>query len=217
MPPPQCPECGRFLATAFVEQITTEPAPCPGCGTELSLAPEEPSDEAVAPETSPPVPPPAATLPPDGDAGAVDVLDEGPSDEAPDADDAEDADDGTDDDLDVELGDTSGPATEAPDGDEVAADGPPLTPAAAAVAADVEPEPTTSVRPPDRAPDRDPLEGWDQSGSLPAPADELDPVELAVGAGVGLLLGMLLGGRRHRGLGALLGALLGAVASRLRG
>lgn len=166
MPPPQCPECGRFLATAFVEQITSEPAPCPGCGTELSLAPQDPDDE--------------------GDDAQLDVEDDATTEPA---------------------------ATEAPDGEDVPADdGPPLTPAAAGVAADVEPEPTTSVRPPDR----DPLEGWDQSGTLPAPTDELDPVELAVGAGAGLLLGLLLGGRDHRGLGALLGALLGAVVTRLR-
>ncbi len=218
MPPPQCPECGRFLATAFVEQITSEPAPCPGCGTELSLAPEDPDDDAVTPEEPPPVPPPAAALPADEPAGAADALAE--EADAPEADDEADddgdaeADDDGDADPDVELGATTEPAaTEVPDGEEVAeADGPPLTPAAAAVVDDVEPEPSTSVRPPDR----DPLEGWDQSGTLPAPADELDPVELAVGAGVGLLLGLVLGGREHRGLGALLGALLGAVVTRLR-
>lgn len=222
MPPPQCPECGRFLATAFVEQITTEPAPCPGCGTELSLAPDDGADGAAKPDEAPPVPPPAATLPADEAAGVEEALDE--DDAADDDSDADAATDDVDATDDVELGDTTEPAsTEVPDGEETAADTQPdvdvapLTPAAAAVLDDVEPEPETSVRPPDRAPDRDPLEGWDQSGTFPAPPAEPDPTVLAAGAGLGLLLGLLLGGREHRGLGALLGAVLGAVLTRLRG
>jgi len=80
--------------------------------------------------------------------------------------------------------------------------------------ADVAPEPMTSVRPPDR----DPLDGWDQGGNATAPTpDEFDPAVVAAGAGAGLLLGLLLAGRDHRGLGALLGAVLGAVIARLRG
>lgn len=231
MPPPQCPECGRFLATAFVEQITNEPAPCPGCGTELSLATDEP-DDAAAPQDAPPVPPPAATLPAEDAAGADDALDDDAADESGDDGDASDGDASDDDadedpdddvgdasvDLDVDLGETTEPAsTEVPDGDEDDQEAaPPLTPAAAAVE-DVEPEPETSVRPPDRTPDRDPLEGWDRSGSLPTPADDPDPAVLAAGAGAGLVVGLVLGGRDHRGLGALLGAVLGAVLARLRG
>lgn len=212
MPPPQCPECGRFLATAFIEQIRTEPAPCPGCDTQLSHAAQDAGATPVEPR---PVPPPAATLPEQGAVGAADALDD--QDETGDEAAGDDADAG--DDLDVTLGDTTTPASTTPpvgEGSD-APSGAPLTPAAAAVSTDVEPEPTTAVRPPDRRPDRDPLEGWDAAGTLPAPPAEPDPVVLAIGAGAGLVLGLLLGGRRHRGLGALLGALLGAVAARLRG
>lgn len=183
MPPPQCPECGRFLATAFVETIRTEPAPCPRCGTELSLAEEdeEPGDGAT-PEEAPPVPPPAATLPAEEAAGAGDAVDE------------------------VAADDESAPAAAA------------QPPATGSVLDDVEPEPESSVRPPDLAPERDPLAGWDESGTLSArDHDEPDPAVLAAGAGLGLLVGLLLGGRDHRGLGALLGAALGAVVARLRG
>lgn len=35
MPPVQCPECGRFLKKSFVASLADEPAPCPGCETEL--------------------------------------------------------------------------------------------------------------------------------------------------------------------------------------
>lgn len=194
MPPPQCPECGRFLATAFVEKIKAEPAPCPGCGTELSLAEDEAAEADVAtPEESPPVPPPAATLPEEGAAGAGDALDDD---------------------------DATGPAaTEAPDGEEDADTGgaPAVPPPAATLPDDVEPEPETSVRPPDLEAERDPLAGWDESPTITAPDQDVDPAVLAAGAGVGLLLGLLLGGRDHRGLGALLGAVLGAVVARLRG
>ncbi len=34
--PRRCPECGRFLATAFVEGLLDEPAPCPRCETVLT-------------------------------------------------------------------------------------------------------------------------------------------------------------------------------------
>lgn len=207
MPPPQCPECGRFLATAFVETIRSEPAPCPGCGTELSL--EEERGEATAPEESPPVPPPAAALPDEEAAGAADALDA--------------ADDEDDESL-AGVATSEPAATEAPDGEEPAEDDAavdlPATPApAATLPEDVEPEADASVRPPDQAPaeQRDPLEGWDRTATAPVGGDEPDPTVLAAGAGVGLVLGLLLGGRDHRGLGALLGAALGAAVARLRG
>jgi hypothetical protein len=116
-----------------------------------------------------------------------------------------------------------------PDGGErVVSNGPPPPPQVATAEApaassapvlpdDVAPEPETSVRPPDLRPERDPLEGWDESGTLPAPAAQPDPVVLGVSVGAGLFLGLLLGGRDHRGLGAFLGALLGAAVARLRG
>jgi hypothetical protein len=36
VPPTQCPECGRFLANAFVTGLADAPAPCPRCGAELT-------------------------------------------------------------------------------------------------------------------------------------------------------------------------------------
>ena len=173
MPPPQCPECGRFLATAFVEQIATEPAPCPGCGAELSFEPEDDTPAAAASSG-------------DEDTAGDDVADEGAAPE----------------------GDSAAPEDEDVDAPH---------PAPADAPGDVEPDPGTAVRPPDRPADRDPLAGWDETVTLPAPDDELDPAVLAAGVGIGALLGILLGGRDHRALGALLGALLGAVVSRLRG
>ena len=38
MPPQQCPECGRFLKNALIENLAQEPAPCPGCDVELTSA-----------------------------------------------------------------------------------------------------------------------------------------------------------------------------------
>lgn len=148
MPPPQCPECGRFLATAFVESIRRTPAPCPRCGTELSL-----DDEVV-----------------EGDEAAEAV-------------------------------------------EEPAAAPPADDPGSAA-------EPEDSVRPPDRDEGTDPLAGWDQGGTSVAASvgtDDGDPAVLVAGAAVGGLLGLLLGGRGHRGLGTVLGAVLGALVARLRG
>ena len=34
--PEQCPECGRFLARAFVAGLGDGPQPCPRCGAELT-------------------------------------------------------------------------------------------------------------------------------------------------------------------------------------
>lgn len=204
MPPPQCPECGRFLATAFVEQIKHEPAPCPRCGTELSLEDEDDAgtpDTARAPDAAPPVPPPSATLP--DQAVDAEPDDEGAA-------------------IPAEVT-TPAAATEVPTGEEDPGDdGAVVAPTSPAVTLpeDVEPEPTTSVRPPDMTPDRDPLEGWDELGTTDGRAaahGSTDPAVLAAGAGIGLVLGLLLGGREHRGLGALLGAALGAVVARLRG
>ncbi len=36
MAPQQCPNCGRFLRNALVQGLADGPAPCPGCGTELT-------------------------------------------------------------------------------------------------------------------------------------------------------------------------------------
>ncbi len=55
MPPEQCPECGRFLAKAFVAGLASGPAPCPKCATELTGAQFGLGDAA------PPPAPPAAT------------------------------------------------------------------------------------------------------------------------------------------------------------
>ena len=173
MPPPQCPECGRFLATVFVEEIRTEPAPCPGCGAELFLDAEEGGDDGAPSPTH-----------------VDDVTTDEPADDAREPEDV-----------------GPGPAATTPAVEEPH-DLPPEP-------ADVAPEPETSVRPPDR--DRDPLAGWDEVATAPAPAAAGPaPEVVAVGAGAGLVLGLLLGGSRHRVLGALLGAVLGAVLARLR-
>jgi hypothetical protein len=57
VPPEQCPECGRFLKQAFVTGLADAAAPCPRCGTELSLdrlaegrpGPEPVGDASVRP------------------------------------------------------------------------------------------------------------------------------------------------------------------------
>lgn len=85
MPPAQCPECGRFLARAFVQNLATEPADCPKCGSRLSPAhfPDE-LGQAAAP--SGPVEEPAAaaelrgTETPDPDALSVRPPDLDPGD-----------------------------------------------------------------------------------------------------------------------------------------
>lgn len=38
MPPPQCPECGRFLSNDFVQGLLAEDEPCPRCGSMLQAA-----------------------------------------------------------------------------------------------------------------------------------------------------------------------------------
>ncbi len=36
MPPRKCPECGRFLKNALVDDLVRAPVPCPKCGVELT-------------------------------------------------------------------------------------------------------------------------------------------------------------------------------------
>lgn len=88
MPPAQCPECGRFLAAAFVQNLVTEPADCPKCGTRLSPAhfPEE-LGQAAAPDGPAEEPAAAAELrddatpdPDPGGAGDVPLETAGASD-----------------------------------------------------------------------------------------------------------------------------------------
>jgi hypothetical protein len=38
VPPPKCPECGRFLKLALVASLTSDPVPCPRCETGLVAA-----------------------------------------------------------------------------------------------------------------------------------------------------------------------------------
>lgn len=86
MPPAQCPECGRFLAKAFVQNLATEPAACPKCGFRLSpanfpdqlgqaAAPdaqvEEPAAAAALRGAATPAPDPSSVRPPDLDPGEV--------------------------------------------------------------------------------------------------------------------------------------------------
>lgn len=52
VPPTQCPECGRFLAGAFVSALADAPAPCPRCGAELTAARVGASPEAAASSAS---------------------------------------------------------------------------------------------------------------------------------------------------------------------
>lgn len=54
MPPQQCPECGRFLKNAFVVDLASQPAACPGCDVELTATMFEDADG--------PPPPPAEAL-----------------------------------------------------------------------------------------------------------------------------------------------------------
>ena len=60
MPPKQCPECGRFLAAAFVAALAEQPTPCPKCGTPLGGEHGEPVAAAAAAATP-------AVRPPDRD------------------------------------------------------------------------------------------------------------------------------------------------------
>lgn len=86
MPPAQCPECGRFLAKAFVQSLATEPSDCPKCGLRLSPAhfpdalgqaaspsapAEEPAGAAELRDGSTPDPDPESVRPPDLDPGDV--------------------------------------------------------------------------------------------------------------------------------------------------
>ncbi len=86
MPPPQCPECARFLSNAFVVGLGDEPAPCPRCGTVLTVDADgapvpaseaAPAETAPAGATAPPaaepreVPEPPSVRPPDLPAAAV--------------------------------------------------------------------------------------------------------------------------------------------------
>jgi hypothetical protein len=83
VPPIQCPECGRFLANAFVAGLADAPAPCPGCGARLTAdAVGTASADAVAtPDESgrsSPEPPDEVADPEvdgDPDAADADVLD----------------------------------------------------------------------------------------------------------------------------------------------
>ncbi len=92
MPPAQCPECGRFLAKAFVQNLATEPADCPKCGLRLSSAhfpevlgqaasPEGPSEEpagaAELRDDTTPDPDDLSVRPPDLDPGQVRTTDDG--------------------------------------------------------------------------------------------------------------------------------------------
>jgi hypothetical protein len=50
VPPPQCPECGRFLKRAVVDALTDDPTACPRCGTGLVAAMfADAADDATAP------------------------------------------------------------------------------------------------------------------------------------------------------------------------
>jgi hypothetical protein len=53
VPPPQCPECGRFLKRAVVDALTDDPTACPRCGTGLVAAMfADLTDDATAAETA---------------------------------------------------------------------------------------------------------------------------------------------------------------------
>jgi hypothetical protein len=61
VPPPKCPECGRFLKRTLVESLTADPTPCPRCETGL-VASMFPDDRSVRPpDLGPTGTPPAAT------------------------------------------------------------------------------------------------------------------------------------------------------------
>jgi hypothetical protein len=95
VPPAQCPECGRFLARAFVQNLATEPADCPKCGLRLSSAhfpeelgqaaapdapAEEPAGAAELRDPATPDPDPASVRPPDLDPGQVRAGEDGQRD-----------------------------------------------------------------------------------------------------------------------------------------
>lgn len=86
MPPAQCPECGRFLAKGFVQNLATEASDCPKCGTRLSAAQfpdelgqaaapdgpvEEPAAAAELRDDTTPDPDDLSVRPPDLDPGDV--------------------------------------------------------------------------------------------------------------------------------------------------
>lgn len=92
MPPAQCPECGRFLARGFVQNLVTEPADCPKCGLRLSAAhfpeelgqaaapdgpAEEPAGAAELRDGTTPDPDDLSVRPPDLDPGDVRRTDDG--------------------------------------------------------------------------------------------------------------------------------------------
>jgi hypothetical protein len=53
VPPPQCPECGRFLKRDVVDALTDDPTACPRCGTGLVAAMFAGSTADAAPGTEP--------------------------------------------------------------------------------------------------------------------------------------------------------------------
>lgn len=63
MPPPQCPECGRFLSKAFMVGLADGPADCPRCETALTPDRFDPADlpaSVSATEVEPPSEAPAS-------------------------------------------------------------------------------------------------------------------------------------------------------------
>jgi hypothetical protein len=56
VPPPQCPECGRFLKRTVVDGLTDEPTACPRCGTGLVAAMFDAPADGSVPDPSRPAP-----------------------------------------------------------------------------------------------------------------------------------------------------------------
>jgi hypothetical protein len=80
VPPPRCPECGRFLKSTMVELLTSTPTPCPRCGTGLvaTMFPEHHTvegDDGAAASVRPPDLH-ASTRPSAPPAGAPAVVDD---------------------------------------------------------------------------------------------------------------------------------------------
>lgn len=65
MPPPQCPECGRFLSKAFMVGLADGPTECPRCESSLTADRFDPEDlpASAAADTAPPAD--ASVRPPD--------------------------------------------------------------------------------------------------------------------------------------------------------
>jgi len=81
VPPKQCPECGRFLAAAFVAALVEQPTPCPKCATPLAVEHGEPvvvgaAGHAVAAPAAAPTHAPAAA---DATVPAVAPTDDAPA------------------------------------------------------------------------------------------------------------------------------------------